>query len=216
VPPDGHDVVARGRVTHQGKEFVASEVEVTDGAGNTVAVGSLASLFIARPHDQLRQPDRVVATVLFTDIVGSTEQAQKLGDARWGELLDAHHAAIRRQLDVFKGREVKTTGDGFLALFDSPSRAAQAARAMRDSVHRLGLEIRAGLHTGECELSGADVAGIAVHIASRIQALAAPAEILVSGTVRELVTGSGLHFTDRGRHALKGIEDEWPVYALDS
>jgi class 3 adenylate cyclase len=115
---------------------------------------------------------------------------------------------------MFKGREVKTTGDGFLATFDSPGRAVQAARAIRDAVGRLGLDIRIGLHTGECEISGADVAGIAVHIASRIQSLAGSGEILVSGTVHDLVAGSGLSFADRGRHKLKGIEGEWPLFAV--
>jgi class 3 adenylate cyclase len=151
----------------------------------------------------------------LTDIVGSTQQAERLGDTRWRELLDEHHAVIRKQLQLFKGREVKTTGDGFLATFDSPGRAVQAARAIRDGVRRLGLEVRVGLHTGECEVSGADVAGIAVHIASRIQTLAGPGEILVSGTVRDLVTGSGLRFADRGRHQLKGIEGDWPVFAVE-
>jgi class 3 adenylate cyclase len=159
-------------------------------------------------------PERVLATVLFTDIVGSTEAAERLGDARWTQLLDEHHSAVRKQLDMFKGREVKTTGDGFLATFDSPGRAVQAARAIRDAVGRLGLDIRVGLHTGECEISGADVAGIAVHIASRIQSLAGSGEILVSGTVHDLVAGSGLSFADRGRHKLKGIEGEWPLFAV--
>src|SRR5437588_13059792 len=125
---------------------------------------------------------------MFADIVGSTEAAARLGDARWTELLDDHHTVVRKQLDLFKGREVKTTGDGFLATFDSPGKAVQCARAIRDGVRRLGLEIRAGLHTGECEVSGADVAGIAVHLAARVQALAAPGEILVSATVHDLVT----------------------------
>ena len=117
---------------------------------------------------------------------------------------------------MFKGREVKTTGDGFLATFDSPGRAVQCARAIREAVGRLGLQVRLGVHTGECEVSGADVAGIAVHIASRIQSLAAPGEILVSGTVRDLVTGSGLRFTERGLHQLKGMEGDWPVFALEA
>ena len=133
----------------------------------------------------------------------------------WRDLLDEHHAFVRKQLQAFKGREVKTTGDGFLATFDSPGRAVHCARAIRDGVRHLGLEVRAGLHTGECEISGTDVAGIAIHIASRVQGLAGPSEILVSNTVRDLVTGSGLRFTDRGRHQLKGIEGDWPVYAVD-
>jgi class 3 adenylate cyclase len=121
---------------------------------------------------------------------------------------------VRGELSAFKGREVKTTGDGFLATFDSPGRAVQCARAIRDGVRRLGLDVRAGLHTGECEMSGADVAGIAVHIASRVESLAASGEILVSGTVHDLVAGSGLRFEDRGRRQLKGIEGDWPVFAV--
>jgi class 3 adenylate cyclase len=160
------------------------------------------------------QAERVLATVLFTDIVGSTVRVGELGDARWNQLLEEHHALVRKELQVFKGQEVKTTGDGFLATFDSPGRAVQCARAIRDGVHRLGLDIRVGLHTGECEVSGADVAGIAVHLASRVQGLAAPGEIVVSGTVRDLVTGSGLRFADRGTHQLKGIEGDWPLFVV--
>ena len=156
-----------------------------------------------------------MATVLFTDLVGSTAKAERLGDAGWRDVLEQHDALVRRQLDMFKGREVKTTGDGFLATFDSPGRAVQAARAIRDAVRRLGLEVRVGLHTGECEFVGADVAGIAVHIASRIQTLAGPGEVLVSGTVRDLVTGSGLRFGDRGRQQLKGVEGDWQLYAVE-
>lgn len=214
VIPDGKELVARGRVTHQGEQFLTSHVEVTDGAGNTVAVGSQTSLFIPHRRHGDRQPNRLLATVLFTDIVGSTTEAERLGDARWQELLDDHHRIVRKQLEVFKGREVKTTGDGFLVTFESPGQAVQAARAMRDGVARLGLQIRAGLHTGECEVSDTDVAGIAVHIASRVQCLAAPGEILVSGTVRDLVTGSGLRFEDRGRQPLKGIEGDWSIFAV--
>jgi uncharacterized protein (TIGR00369 family) len=214
VAPDGKDLVARGRVTHQGDEFLASHVEVSDGSGNTVAVGSQTSLFISRRPQSVRQPDRLLATVLFTDIVGSTAEAERLGDSRWQEMLDEHHRIVRKQLEVFRGREVKTTGDGFLVTFDSPGQAVQAARAIRDGLERLGLRIRAGLHTGECEVTGDDIAGIAVHIASRVQGLAAPGEILVSGTVRDLVTGSGLRFEDRGRQPLKGIEGDWPILAL--
>jgi class 3 adenylate cyclase len=153
-------------------------------------------------------------TVLFSDIVKSTERAAELGDAEWAQLLERHHAVVRSQLRLFKGTEVKTTGDGFLAIFDSPGQAVQAARAIRDGVQALGLEIRVGLHTGECEISKGDVAGIAVHIASRVQAMAEPGEVLLSGTVHDLVTGSGLPFADRGRHALKGVQGEWQVYAL--
>ena len=215
VPADGRDLIARGRVTHRQGDLHLSEAEITDSDGNTVAVGHQTSLLTTRRKRTGGAPERVLATVLFTDIVASTEQAAQLGDARWTDLLGQHHTVVRKQLDMFRGREVKTTGDGFLATFDSPGRAVQAARAVRDAVQRLGIEVRVGLHTGECEMTGPDVAGIAVHIASRIQSLAAPGEILVSGTVRDLVAGSGLSFSDRGRQALKGLDGDWPVFAVD-
>jgi len=217
VAPDGRNLLARGTVLHEGGRFLVSAVEVTDSDGNRVALGQQTSLLVPKrppPHGDT-ESDRLLATVLFTDIVGSTRRAEELGDARWRELLDEHHAFVRTQLQVFRGREVKTTGDGFLATFDSPGRAVQCARSIRDGVRHLGLEVRVGLHTGECEISGNDVAGIAVHIASRIQGLAQPGEILVSGTVHDLVTGSGLRFSDHGRHELKGIEGSWPLFSVD-
>jgi uncharacterized protein (TIGR00369 family) len=218
VTPDGQDLLARGSVTHHSEEFLVARAEVTDSAGNVVATGSQTSLFIPR-HRRTPpgvEPERVLATVLFTDIVGSTEAAERLGDARWRALLEEHHGLVRKQLQLFKGKEVKTTGDGFLATFDSPGRAVQCARAIREGVRRLGLGIRAGLHAGECEVSGADVAGIAVHNAARIQGTAGAGEILVSGTVRDLVTGSGLRFADHGRHRLKGVDGDWALFSLES
>jgi uncharacterized protein (TIGR00369 family) len=213
VVPDGTDLIVRGSVTHQAENLVVSTAEVIDRDGNRVTLAQETA--VQRPlRPQAHQADRLLATVLFTDIVGSSEHAERLGDAEWHKLLGRHHALIRSELAAFKGREIKTTGDGFLATFDSPGRALQCARAIRDGVGRLGLAVRAGLHTGECEVSGADVAGIAVHIASRVQSLAGAGEILVSGTVRDLVAGSGLPFEDRGRHALKGIEGEWPLFAV--
>jgi class 3 adenylate cyclase/pimeloyl-ACP methyl ester carboxylesterase len=158
--------------------------------------------------------DRVLATVLFTDIVQSTERAAALGDDRWKALLAEHRASVRRELDEFRGREIDTTGDGFLATFDGPGRAIHCARAIRDSVRSLGLEIRAGLHTGEIEMTGNDVAGIAVHIGARVAALAAPSEVLVSSTVKDLVVGSGIEFEDRGARALKGVPGEWRIFAV--
>ncbi|HKY76364.1 MAG TPA: hotdog fold thioesterase [Acidimicrobiia bacterium] len=215
VVPDGRELLARGSVSHEADNLVVSAVEITDGDGNRVALGQETA--VLRPFKRRVEPaERLLATVLFTDIVGSTEQAERLGDAEWHQILSHHHALVRSELNAFKGREVKTTGDGFLATFDSPGRAVQCARAIRDGVKRLGLDVRAGLHTGECDVSGADVAGIAVHIASRVQSLAGPGEILVSGTVRDLVAGSGLPFEDRGRHRLKGIEGEWPLFAVSS
>jgi class 3 adenylate cyclase len=158
--------------------------------------------------------DRVLATVLFTDIVGSTERAGVLGDKRWRDLLDSHDRAVRRQLERFRGTEISTVGDGFLATFDGPGRAIQCACAIRDTVRALGIDIRAGLHTGEVELRGDDVAGMAVHIGARVSALARPGEVLVSSTVKELVAGSGIDFEDRGEHELKGVPGFWRLYAV--
>jgi len=159
--------------------------------------------------------DRVLATVLFTDIVGSTEKAATLGDHRWHDLLDHHHAAIRRNLSRFRGREVKTTGDGVLATFDGPARGVRCACAIADEIRTLGIEVRAGLHTGECEMIGEDVGGIAVHIGSRVAALAGAGEVLVSSTVKDLVAGSGLRFGDCGNHLLKGVPGDWRIFAVE-
>jgi class 3 adenylate cyclase len=164
----------------------------------------------------VQEPDRMLATVMFTDIVGATERAAALGDHAWRDLLDRHHAIVRRELDQHRGREVDTAGDGFLATFDGPARAVRCALAVRDGLRTLGLEIRAGVHTGEVELAGADVRGLAVHIGARVAAAAEPGEVLVSSTVRDLVAGSGLSFADRGMHALKGVPDPWHVYAVVS
>ncbi|RLE11411.1 MAG: adenylate/guanylate cyclase domain-containing protein [Actinobacteria bacterium] len=158
-------------------------------------------------------PDRVLATVLFTDIVGSTDRVSLLGDTRWRELLETHNTVLRSQLDRFRGAEVNTAGDGFLATFDGPARAIQCAREIGHQVRQLGLEVRAGVHTGEIERMGDDVAGIAVHIGARIAGLAGPSEVLVSRTVKDLVAGSGIVFEDRGEHALKGVPDKWQVFA---
>jgi class 3 adenylate cyclase/pimeloyl-ACP methyl ester carboxylesterase len=158
--------------------------------------------------------DRVLATVLFTDIVDSTRRAAKMGDRDWHALLDAHDAIVRVQLNRFRGREVNTSGDGFLAMFDGPQRAIRCAMAIRDAVQALGIEVRAGLHTGECEIRGEDIGGIAVHIGARVSALAGPKEVLVSSTLRDLVIGSGLEFEDRGAHQLKGVPGEWHISAV--
>ncbi len=158
--------------------------------------------------------ERVLATILFTDIVGSTELAAGLGDVAWRELLGRHHSIVRRELARFHGRELDTAGDGFFAAFDGPARAVQAAAALRDPLAAIGLEVRAGLHTGECEVSDGKMVGIAVSIGARISALAGPGEVLVSRTVTDLVAGSGLRFEDRGEHQLKGIPDAWHLFAL--
>jgi class 3 adenylate cyclase len=161
-----------------------------------------------------RPTNRVLASVMFTDIVGSTERANELGDRRWGELLDQHDATVRRQLARFGGTEVNTTGDGFVATFDGPARAVHCAVAIRDAARRLGVPVRGGVHTGEVELRGSDIAGIAVHIAARVAALADAERIWVSRTVTELVIGSDLRFEDRGTHELKGVPGSWPLYAV--
>lgn len=160
-----------------------------------------------------RQLDRVLATVMFTDIVDSTRRAAEAGDRGWRELIERHDELTRRQLDRFRGREVKTLGDGFLATFDGPARAIECACAVTDGVRPLGLEVRAGLHTGECELAGDDVRGMAVNIGARIGALAQPSEVLVSGTVKDLVVGADLEFADRGEHELKGVPGTWRLFA---
>ena len=183
-------------------------------AGDQDALIAEVERFVGRVwRDEQESYDRLLATVLFTDIVDSTAQAATLGDRRWRDVREAHDRVLRAQLARFRGREIKTMGDGFLAIFDGPARAVRCARAMCDAVGRLGVELRAGLHTGEVELDGDDVAGIAVAIGARVGALADPGEALVSSTVKDLVVGSGLSFTDRGMHTLKGVPDSWHLYA---
>ena len=160
------------------------------------------------------EPDRVLATVLFTDIVGATKKAAALGDRRWRDLLDGHNGVVRRELARFRGREIKTAGDGFFAAFDGPARAVRCACAVSQGMQLLGLEVRAGLHTGECEIMGDDMGGIAVHIGARIAALAALGEVLVSSTVKDLVAGSGLTFRDHGAALLKGVPGEWRLFSV--
>ncbi|HEY2938029.1 MAG TPA: adenylate/guanylate cyclase domain-containing protein [Gaiellaceae bacterium] len=159
------------------------------------------------------EPDTVLATVLFTDLVGSTERAAELGDRAWTELVERHHAIVRRQLDRFRGRELDTAGDGFFAAFDGPIRAIRCAQGLAPSLRELGLEVRAGLHTGECERVGEKLGGLAVSIGARVASLAGPGEVLVSSTVKDLVAGSGIAFDDRGEHELKGVPGSWRVYA---
>lgn len=163
-----------------------------------------------------REPDRVLATVLVTDIVGSTRQAAQLGDRAWSELLSQHHAIVRKELGRSRGREIDTAGDGFLATFDGPARAVNCACRIRDAMRGLGLEIRAGLHTGEIELAGGKIRGIAVHTGARIASAARPGEVLVSSTVKDLVSGSGISFEDRGSHELKDVPRPWQLFAAGS
>jgi pimeloyl-ACP methyl ester carboxylesterase len=167
-------------------------------------------------HRTAREPDRVLATVLFTDIVSSTETASALGDRVWTDRLERHNSAVRAELRRWRGREVNTTGDGFVATFDGPARAIDCARSICSTVRPLGLEIRAGLHTGEIEIVDRDVAGLAVHIAARIAAEAGPGDVLVSRTVKDLVAGGGFGFDSRGIHSLKGIPDEWELYLVET
>ena len=162
-----------------------------------------------------RHSDRVLATVLFTDIVGSTEHAARLGDRRWRDLLATHDAVVRAEVLRYRGGLVKTTGDGVLATFDGPGRAIRCSCAIRDSARTLGVDVRAGLHTGEIELAGDDVAGIAVHIGARVLAYAEGGEVLVSSTVKDLVAGSGINFIERGEHQLKGVPGAWRLFAVD-
>lgn len=175
-------------------------------------VGEVEEFLTGSRH--VPEMDRVLATVMFTDIVGSTKRAADIGDAAWKELLAQHDEFVRGELKRFRGNEVDTAGDGFLATFDGPARAVRAAEAIRDVVRGLGLEIRTGLHTGEVELAGDRVRGIAVHIGARVAATAKPGEVLVSSTVKDLVAGSGIEFEDRGRHSLKGVPGEWQLFAV--
>jgi pimeloyl-ACP methyl ester carboxylesterase len=213
-----HDVnVAEGRYLASkipGAKFV--ELAGADhwiSAGDTDAIADEIEEFLTGTRP-VPEPDRVLATVLFTDIVGSTERAAALGDRRWRELLAAHHSTVRNQLEHWRGQEIDTTGDGFLASFDGPARAIRCACAIRDQVATLGLAIRAGLHTGECERVGTRLAGLAVHTGARVAARAGPSEVLVSRTVKDLVAGSGIEFEARGTHSLKGVPGEWELFSV--
>jgi pimeloyl-ACP methyl ester carboxylesterase len=169
--------------------------------------------FITGTHHR-PEPDRVLATVMFTDIVRSTERAAELGDSRWRELLNNYYVVLRKELTAFRGREVETAGDGLLATFDGPARAIRCAGSVREKVRSLGLQVRTGLHTGECEIIEDGIGGIAVHIAARVAASAEPDEVLVSSTVKDLVAGAGLQFADRGAHSLKGLPGEWRLFVV--
>jgi class 3 adenylate cyclase len=182
--------------------------------GDSDAIVSEIDRFLRSVRDEEAELDRVLATVMLTDIVGSTERASSLGDRRWKELLAAHHDVVRHFLARYRGREVDTAGDGFLATFDGPARAVRCALAITSAVRDLGIDVRVGLHTGEIELEGDDVRGVAVHIGSRVSALAGPAQVLVSSTVKDLVAGSGLTFEDAGEHELKGVPDRWRLYRV--
>src|SRR5437899_565604 len=209
--------VAQGRLIAElvpGARFV--ELPGRDhlpGAGDPEAVAGEIEEFLTGARARA-EPDRVLATVLFTDIVDSTRRASELGDRAWLQLRDRHDSMVRAQLGRFSGREVKHTGDGFVASFDGPARAIRCACSVGDDARELGMEVRAGLHTGECEMIGNDLGGLAVHIAARVGAKAAPGEVLVSGTVKDLVIGSGIDLAERGEHELKGVPGRWRLYAV--
>jgi class 3 adenylate cyclase len=193
------EVPGRASIFGDGVEETLSEIE----------------LFLATATGNA-EPETVLSTVLFTDIVGSTERAAELGDRRWRETLESHDAMIRRCLDLYRGRELDTAGDGFFASFDGPVRAIRCALAINQMVRELGLDVRAGLHTGVCEIRGDKIAGLAVNVGARVAAMATQGEVLVSSTVRDLVAGSGIEFEDRGAHELKGVPGEWRLYAVSS
>ncbi len=182
-------------------------------AGDAMAVMDEIETFITGVRPQ-REPDRVLATVMLTDIVGSTDRAVELGDAAWRQLLESHYKATQEEIDRNRGRQIKTLGDGVLATFDGPARAIRCAMALVKDAETRGYSIRVGLHTGECEVMGEDIGGVAVHTASRIGALASAGEVLVSRTVTDLVAGSGLQFQERGRHSLKGVPGDWELFAV--
>lgn len=214
-------VISKERMRERSAEVAAriadAEHVVVPGIGramqeNEFSVEAVESFLEGTPTRRI--PDTVLATVLFTDLVGSTERAAELGDQAWRELLSRHHEIVRRELARFRGVEIDTAGDGFFASFDGPARAIHAADAIVDGVRVLGLEIRAGVHTGECELHDGKIAGIAVSMGARVAASAGPSEVLVSGTVKDLVAGSGIEFEDRGKHELKGVPGEWRLYAV--
>ena len=210
--------VVHGRYVAQ-KIRDATLIEL-DGNEHMMVLGDRGALlseirrFLSADRAAAQTDDRLLATILFTDIVASTERASELGDAKWRALLDDHDREVRAQLHQFRGHEVKTTGDGFLATFDGPARAIRCAKEIAARAQDIGLEIRAGLHTGEVEVRGDDVGGIAVHAAARVMAEAGPSEVLVSNTVKDLVAGSGIDFADRGMHALKGVPGEWALYSV--
>ena len=220
VPADGHllrvEAKAR-RVRRDGGDLNEATATINDAQGAVVASGHTITAYIDSSKRQRRsrpEAKRILATLLFTDIVGSTEHAERLGDARWRSLLEEHRASVRTEIARCEGIEIDTAGDGFFARFESPARALQCARSVRGAVKRLGIEIRAGVHTGECEVQGRNLSGMAVHIAARVQAAARPGEVLVSETVKVIAIGSGFRFEDRGEHSLKGVPGEWRLYSV--
>jgi uncharacterized protein (TIGR00369 family) len=221
LPADG-ELIARAIVAHRSRTIAIVTCQITGPDGALVAQAAGSVLILPGRHwerpvqvaDEITaESGRVLTTVLFTDIVGSTRRAAELGDDRWRELLAEHHVLVREQIRRFRGREVDTAGDGFLIAFDGAARAIQCAMAVRAHLRRIGLDVRSGVHAGECEESGGKLVGIAVHIGARVLGIAEPGEVLVSSTVRDLVAGSGIEFDDRGEHTLKGIAGPWRLYA---
>jgi class 3 adenylate cyclase len=211
IRADHARVVARGIPGAQELELAGADHLFVAGDQDAM-LDAVEEFVTGRPAAAVRE--RLLATVLFTDIVRSTEHAAELGDRRWRELLTQHDRIVERELARHRGRHVKSFGDAVFASFDGPARAVRCALAVREGAAAIGLELRAGIHTGECEVVGDDLAGMAVHLAARVQATAKPGEVLTSGTVKDLVVGSGLEFEDRGSHALKGVPGEWPLYAV--
>jgi class 3 adenylate cyclase len=216
VRADGRELNVRGRVTYQEGDIIVADTVGVDADDKPFAIQRCTYMHIDPRQRRTNRPERILTTLLFTDIVDSTGHAERMGDARWKSVLDDHHALVRQQLSAYQGREVKTTGDGFLARFDSPAQAVNCANTIRDEMGRLSLEIRSGIHTGECEVQGADLAGIALHTAARIMSLAGPGEILASQTVRDLVSGAGLEFEDRGPQTLRGVQGPVNVFAVSN
>jgi pimeloyl-ACP methyl ester carboxylesterase len=214
-----HEIIPVEGTRYMASRIPGARLAVLEGTAHVPWVGDKESYldeieeFLTGTFAE-QAPSRVLSTVLFTDIVSSTEQASQLGDARWRELLEEHYGLARELLERFRGREVNTTGDGLLAAFDGPARAIRCGQALLKRLARAGVEIRAGIHTGECEVIGEDLAGIAVHIGARVAALGRPGELLVSSTVKDLVVGSGLRFANAGEHELKGVPERWTVYRV--
>jgi len=217
IPADGRLLRAEARGMIRGRGLAIADIDVYDADGQLAASAQgIAQLIDSskRQKPTVSEAKRILATLLFTDIVGSTEHARRLGDAGWRAVLSQHHLAVRAEIARCEGIEVDTAGDGFFVRFESPARALECARAAREAVKRLGIDIRAGIHTGECELQGRALTGMAVHVAARIQGLAGPGDVLVSSTVKDIVVGSDARFEDRGQHSLKGMPGEWRLFSL--
>lgn len=217
VPADDRLIRAEARREAVSDDIIVISVTVSDADGRVVAITNSAAAPIdnaRRKRPRRRPAERMLCTILFTDIVDSTARAESLGDAAWRTLLERHHDVARQEIALCDGHEVNTTGDGLLVRFSSPARALDCATRLRRSLASLGIEIRAGLHTGECEVTDADIVGLAVHLAARIQEAAAPGEVLVSSTVRDLTVGAGYQFESRGEHQLKGVEEPWRLWSV--